>query len=134
MIGNEDLCSITCATLEMKTNDEIYRIAEQSQNSYLIHHVMLNQMHLHCYFREYLAVVHLAEKYESTKKGKRALDFFPIFYEGLAALSLARCTKSKRWRHIGEQSVKKMDKIARCNSWNFENKLCLLKVSIESTS
>ena len=63
LIGERDSCSID-ARIEMKTNEMLHQIAEQSQSTYLMHHVFLNQMHVHFYYREYWSVAQLGEKYQ----------------------------------------------------------------------
>ena len=81
-IGNEDSCGID-ATIELKTNNELFQIAEHTQNSLLMFHVIINQMYVHCYFREYLPVADLAEKYQMSTRAKRVLDFYFVFFEGI---------------------------------------------------
>ena len=87
LIGNGDSCSID-ARIEMKTNKELYQIAEHTQSTYLMHHVIINQMYVYCYFREYLCVTDFAEKYRRVHTGmntgtKRVLDFYSFFFEGI---------------------------------------------------
>ena len=85
LIGNADSCIIE-ARVEMKNSNELYEIAEQTQNTYLMHHVAICQMYVHCYSREHLSSVAWAEKYRmhaGTKGAKRVLDFFLCFFEGL---------------------------------------------------
>ena len=79
-VGNEASEKVNTGT-EIKTNDELAQIAEQTQNSYLMHHVITNQMYVGCYFREYFTVTKLAEEYQSTHK--RLLDFYVFFYKGI---------------------------------------------------
>jgi len=135
LIGNEDSCSID-AIIERKTNPELYQIAEQIQNSYLLHHVIINMMNVYCYRREYILIADLVEKYERMHAGtknvgtKRILDFFFVFFEGISALCLARDTKQKKWRQVGEKSVKTMSQLVEYSVWNFENKLSLLQAEL----
>ena len=81
-IGNEDWCGID-ATIELKTNNELFQIAEHTQNSLFMHHVIINQMYVHCYFREYLPIAVLAEKYQMSTRAKRFLDPYCFFFEGI---------------------------------------------------
>ena len=80
-VGNE-VSEYVNTGIEIKNNDELARIAEQTQSSYLMHHVMINQMYARCYFREYFTVTKLAEKYKR-KAEKRILDIYAFFYEGI---------------------------------------------------
>jgi hypothetical protein len=157
LIGDEDSC--IPGSVEMKTNGELKKIAERTQNSFLMHHVLLNQMCTMCYFRNHLAVVEPAEMHYATKqKGKRALDILPQFYEGLckstsstmsfsfsprclnhficstsnfsASLSLARQTKDKKWRAIGKKAAALLARTAMHGTWTFENKHLLLQAEL----
>ncbi|KAL7550515.1 hypothetical protein ACHAWF_013734 [Thalassiosira exigua] len=110
------------AKIETETNVELYRIAKETHNTYLMHHVILHQMHVHIIFRDHLMIIKLAEKYR-THAAKRVLDFFVDFYEGLAALVLARDTKQEEWISIGEKSVEAMTRLVSYSTWNFENKV-----------
>lgn len=67
--------------IELKSNSELHSIAENG-NSYLLQHILIIEMHVHCYFREYTLVVGLAKKYDATGT-KRVLDFFHAFYLGI---------------------------------------------------
>jgi len=79
LIGNTALD----AGIEMKTNKELYEIGKQTQNSKLVHQVMLNEMHVYCYFREYLLCAQLAENHHNPEAAKRTLDFMVDFYAGI---------------------------------------------------
>ena len=70
-------------SIEISTNDDLETIAENTQNSWLMHYVLINKIYTLFYFRQHLAVTKVAEKYEATQKGKRALDFIPQYYQGL---------------------------------------------------
>jgi len=134
LVGNGNSCKIN-AKIDMKNNRELYRVAEQNQNTYLMHQVITNQMYVHGYFREHLLVAELGEKYRRMHTGKnngtkRILDFSYVFFEGLSALCLARDTKQEKWRKIGEASVRKMSRFEENSTWNHENKLCLLKAEL----
>ena len=86
LVGNRYSYSID-AGIEMKNNEELYQIAQQTQNSYLLHQVIINQMYVHCYFREYLTVAGFGEKYRMhtgmNTGARRLLDFYVIFFEGI---------------------------------------------------
>jgi len=133
LIGNGDTCDID-ARIEMMTNKELYHTAEKTQNNYLMHHTIINQICVHSYFREYSRVVELAEIYRvhagMNSGTKRLLDFYFIYFEGISALCLARKTKQDKLKKIGEEAVKKMKELAQYSTWNFENKLCLLQAEL----
>lgn len=67
----------------LKTNDELYDMAEEGKNSFLMHQATLNQMHACCYFREYLPCAILAEKLQVSKEPKRSGDFLIALYSGI---------------------------------------------------
>merc|ERR1719223_1266627 len=90
----------------------------------------MTQIHTMCYFRNHIAVAELAKKHEATKKGKRALDIFPKFYEGLSALYQARKTKDVKWKAIGENVLNSISNVAQHGTWNFENKQMLLQAEL----
>mmetsp|Transcript_26788 Transcript_26788/g.64273 ORF Transcript_26788/g.64273 Transcript_26788/m.64273 type:complete len:1395 (+) Transcript_26788:24-4208(+) len=129
LIGNEDSCSIN-AGIEMKTNKQLKQIAEQTQNSFLMHQVTVNQMYIHCYYREYLSCASLAENYHIIQTAKRTLDFMVIFFLGISALNLARASKEDKWRTIGEGAMESMERLVDCSTWNFENKHILLQAEL----
>jgi len=129
LIGNDRSFNID-ARIEMKTNEELYHTAEQSQNSFLMHHTILNEMHVHFYFREYLPVANLAMKYQTSTGAKRCLDCLHIFYEGMSALCLARDTKQTKWRDLGKKSIEAMAHLVQLSTWNFGHKYDLLQAEL----
>lgn len=71
---------------EMMHNEELLHIAEKTNNSFLMQQIIVGQMYLACYFRNYCSVVDFGEKYRmlSPKMGvRRALDVFRVFFEGI---------------------------------------------------
>lgn len=82
LTGKEDLSGIDAA-VQLKTNEELLRIAEYTQNSYLTHHVVINQMYVYCYFRKYLPLATLAEEHLTRTQEKRILDFYFVFFQGI---------------------------------------------------
>jgi len=50
LVGKLEPCTID-ARIEIKTNKELYHGAMLTQNSFLVHHTIINQMHVHFYFR-----------------------------------------------------------------------------------
>lgn len=75
---------------------------------------------VHCFCREYVTVIDLVEKYWLSIKPKRPLFFLLVFFEGIAALCLARDTRQEKWRKIGEKSVGTMMQLTQYSVWNFE--------------
>jgi len=156
LIGNADSCGVD-PSIGLKTHSEIFQIAEHTQNAFLMHHMIVNQMYVSCYFRQYLSVAVVAEKYGMKTQAKRVLDFYFIFYQGIgkgfvlllgvsccsplrfsiavwylssAAMCLARDTKQNKWKEIGEKSVTTMTQLLNHSTWNFENKLFLLQAEL----
>ena len=80
LMGKEESCGVD-PSIGLKTPKEIFQVAEHTQNHFLMHHVIVNQMYVHCYFREYLHVANLAEKYGMKTQARRILDFYIIFYQ-----------------------------------------------------
>ena len=67
-------------------NSDLLLIAEETKNSFLLHHILIGQMYIDCYFRNYTSVVDFGEKYRITRQNKgerRALDIHHLFFEGL---------------------------------------------------
>jgi len=114
----------------MKTHNEIFQIAEYTQNSLLLHHVTINQMYVDCYFRDYLSLATLAEKYRMKTQKKRVMDFYFVFFQGIAAMCLARDTNQNKWRSLGEKCVTTMNQLLEYSTWNFENMLILLQAEL----
>jgi len=129
LIGNKDTFALD-ADIQVQTNDTLYQIAKETQNGLLLHQVILTQMFVHVYFREYLPCVILAEKYDIKRKATRSFDIFMMFYTWIAALALARDTKLEKWKMIGEKSVRIMSQFVEYSSWNFENKHMLLQAEL----
>ena len=59
LVGN----NIVGVEIEMKTNKELCQLAEKTHNSHLMHQLIVNQMHVHCYLKEYLSCTKLAEEH-----------------------------------------------------------------------
>lgn len=70
----------------IKDNSDLLLIAEETKNSFLLHHILIGQMYIDCYFRNYTSVVDFGEKYRITRLNngeRRALDIYHLFFEGL---------------------------------------------------
>lgn len=129
----------------IKTNAELAQIATEKKNSYLLFHVRLNQMYAHIYNREYIPVLELAEHYQG-QEAKRVGDVLYAFFVGIAALSVARdITRQNQWRQLGERQAIVMDQLVKMrelvkrqvitmdhhvkhSTWNFLNKVRLLRL------
>ena len=71
---------------EIKRNDELLHIAEKSKSSFLLHHVVIGQMYIDCYFRNYTSVTRFGEYYRIARKGigeRRAYDWALAFFDGI---------------------------------------------------
>lgn len=89
LLGNEHLCSNN-SRIEIKNNEEILRIAIQTQNTCLMRQVITNKMIVHCFFRDFLTVANLGESYKKLKQqvGQRnALDVAFVLYGGICKSS-----------------------------------------------
>ena len=82
LIGNDDSANFDFG-IEMKSNKELYEVAEQTQNSYRKYQTVVIQMHIHCYFREFLPCASLVRKYQTPHTAKRSFDFLIDFYDGI---------------------------------------------------
>ena len=67
----------------MKTNKELYQLAERSKNINLMQQVALSQLCVLCYFREYQSCAKLTENYQVNNTPKRSMDSMVIFYSGI---------------------------------------------------
>ena len=91
---------------DVKSFDELYQIGQN--NSQLLFIVILNQMCLHFWFRDYTAIMKLCDKHPAPA-GKRILTTMRCLFEGIAALNLARQQPNEpKYRVIGEKAVKDM--------------------------
>jgi len=129
LVGKKAMCPVDTG-IQMKTNNELLKVAENTKNRLLGAQVILNRILVHCFLREYLQCGTLATKYEVKVEDLRSFDLFKAFYEGIAALNLARDTKQRKWREIGERSVKKMAQLVHYSVWNIENKHMLLQAEL----
>jgi hypothetical protein len=114
----------------VKSFDELYQIGKESNNTLLLFHVIVTQMCVHFWFRDYTAIMKLCEKHPAPA-AKRILATIRYFYEGIAALNLARQQPNEpKYRVIGEKAVKDMSKFEQMNKWTFENKSLLLQAEL----
>lgn len=72
-----------------------------------------------------------AAKYPS-RRVRGFLDVYHVFFEGIAALHLARKRGDDKeaWTRIGEKAVSSFQNWTKCCDWNFENKKLLLEAEL----
>ena len=114
----------------VKSFDELYQIGKESNNTLLLFHVIVSQMSVHFWFRDYTAIMKLCEKHPAPA-AKRILATMRCLFEGIAALNLARQQPNEpKYRVIGEKAVKDMSRFEQMNKWTFENKSLLLQAEL----
>ena len=115
---------------ELMTFEELQEIGEKSSNNLLLHVVFISQICVHFWFRDYRALMKLCAKHPAPNH-KRILDTMRCFWEGTAALNLARQQANEpKYREIGEKAVKDMAKFEQLNKWTWENKFLLLQAEL----
>jgi len=80
---------------KMKQNEELFQIAEKTKSSYMLHHVIIGQMYIDCYFRNYTRVVDYGEKNRTMRINfgeRRVLDVFHVFFEGICKWNRFACS------------------------------------------
>lgn len=128
-------CTIDIGENIMNEN-ELVATAEKTNNVFLMQQIIIGQMYLACYFKNFTSVVELGKKYRTQTQAqwnmgvRRPLDVYRVFFEGISALCLARKTNNRELREIGIQSVKTMNQLLECSEWNFRNKLDLLNAEL----
>lgn len=129
-LGGDETTHGICGGVELKGSDELFSLGVHSKADFLLHAHSINQMTVHCYFGNFVAVITLAEKYRSAN-ARRIFEFYSVFYEGIAALHLARSTNLEKWRQMGESAIERMSLLLQHSCWNFENKLLCLQAEME---
>jgi predicted ATPase len=126
--GQVDTCD------EAKSFDELNGIAQRTSDQFLVWQVFNCQVFCHFWMREYAAIAELSERHSTTAHPKRLLQYFRVFYEGVAYLNLARNKQdnnSVKWRRLGERAVSTMSQMEETMSkWNFENKSRLMQAEL----
>jgi len=117
---------------DIKTFEEIRTIAHDSNNEHLLWHVDLDEMQVRFWFREYIPIAKLSEKYRNSKS-KRSFELLRKFYDGISSFSFARDTGEEFWAQIGEECVTFWTTIVSLSNWNFENNLLLLQAESSYT-
>jgi len=80
---------------DMKCNEELLQIAEKTKSGVLVHHVVIGQMYIDCYFRNYLSAVNFSENYRTMRRNigvRRVLDVFYLFFEGICKWKRFACS------------------------------------------
>ena len=86
---------------DVKSFDELYQIGKESNNTLLLFNVMVSQMSVHFWFKDYTAIMKLCEKHPAPAT-KHTVATYHCFYRGVAALNLARQqTNELNYRVIG---------------------------------
>ena len=115
---------------DVKSFDELEQIGKESNNTLLLFNVIMSQMCVNFWFRDYTAITKLCEKHPAPT-AKRFLSTMRCFLEGIAALNLARQQPNEpKYRVIGEKAVKDMSKFEQMNKWTFESKSLLLQAEL----
>jgi len=83
-------------------------------------------MSFHFWSGEFIEVCELSDKYPPYQI-RKIFGHVRLFFEGIASLCLARQTHQPKWRTMGENAVKQMQKMEMVSKWNFENKSKLLQ-------
>lgn len=117
------------AGADVKSFGEIEQIGRDTKDSLLAFHVLMSRISTCFWFRDFILVMELCERYPPMAH-KRVLGVFRCFYQGIAALHLARDTRQAKWRRFGEEAVETMSKLAATSNWNFANKVLLLQAEL----
>jgi len=89
----------------------------------------LGQMGVHFWSRDFMEVVKLSEKLPPSQM-KHAMEYILFFYQGIAAICLARQTHDPKWRAMGEEAATWLSQLKSVSNWNFENKSILLQAEL----
>ena len=113
---------------DVKSFDEV---GKESNNTLLLFIVIIGQMCVNFWFRDYTAIMKLCEKHPAPTAKRFLSTMRCCLLEGIAALNLA-CQQphEPKYRVIGEKAVKDMSKFEQINRWTFENKSLLLQAEL----
>ena len=112
------------------TFDELENIGKESNNDLLLFNVFCGRLFIHHWNRDHQSLLELCEKHPHAK-AKRIINCMRYFYEGIAALNLARQRPNEsKYKIIGETAVKELAKFEQINKWLFENKSLLLQAEL----
>ncbi len=113
----------------IKSYAELEQIGKETNNSLLLFHNSMSQICVSFWFRDYVNVVKLCQKFP-TSGFKRILHVVRSFYEGIAALQLARKTNELKLRSVGVEALENLSKLALVNIWTWKNKADLLRAEL----
>ena len=114
----------------IKTFDELTAIGRETNNDHLSSHVFMSQLWQSFYFRDYKAIMELCEKHPPPDQ-KRVMTTFRFFFEGVAALNMARQQRNQpKYRTIGEKCAGRLAKLKQISTYTFENKYMLVQAEL----
>lgn len=120
--------------VEIKSLDELNKIGEETNNSFLIWQVFMCKINTHFWRGEYAEMANLSEKYSikhPQSQQKRILQVLRCFYEGIAYFSLARQTKQVKYMALGKTALSEIShNEVVMGTWNFSNKSQLLQAGM----
>jgi len=115
--------------VEVKSYEELNQIGERGKHLNLLYQNFFNQMYCCFWAGEYAEVAELSKRHKPTGQ-KRILEVMRTFFEGVAALTLARHTGQASLKKTGEGALQKMLKWENISKWNFENMAQLLQAEL----
>jgi len=122
--------------IELKSFDALEQMANKTNNTQLLFECFLGRITELFWMRKYKDVALLCQQFRQPQ-GFRNLDVFRYFYEGIAALTLARETsgeESHKWRKKGIACVSHMTYMAKRSTWNYGHRAYLLQAEMQFTA
>jgi len=113
----------------VKSYDKLSKIGKDTNNNLLVWQVFMSALSARFWMKDYLDVVQLSEQ-QPHSQHNRILELLRCFYEGIVFLNLARDTRRQKYRRIGEEAVKELEKLTHISDWNFSNKAHLVKAEL----
>jgi len=113
----------------LKSYDELEAIGRRTNSNLLLWRTFVSQIGNHFYDRNWIKVIQLVAKQPPSKFNRIAATGC-AFFEGTAALNLARQTRDPKWRRVGEDAMKQLEKWTKTSKWNFESKFHILQAEL----
>jgi len=113
----------------IKSYEELEEIGKNTNSQLLLRRILMSQMSIHFYDRNWVKVMELFEK-NPPSKFNNVLATGLALYGGVASLTLARQTHELKWRRIGEEAVEKMTKYEKVSSVNYSWVAKLLRAEL----
>ena len=120
---------VTSTDIGIKSYQELNEIGRKTNNSHLLWACLMSEIYTKFWFRKYTEVLQLCVNFP-TAKHKRLDHVFRCFFEGIAALNIARQSHESKWRVIGEKAVEQLSSYELLNKWSFQNKHQLLQAEL----